>query len=77
MSHRFYQIPPSALEWTCVEDHVGHLADTLSVAKCCKYQLTAGINNAALVFGLNPHHEQEHISGGNENIKNFLPGCRF
>ncbi|KAA8592653.1 hypothetical protein FQN60_018108, partial [Etheostoma spectabile] len=36
------KIPPSALEWSCVEDHVGHLADSLSITKCCKYELRAG-----------------------------------
>lgn len=52
VSHVFYlyQISPSPLERSCVEDHVGHLADTLPVTECCKYQWTAGVNDTVLSY---------------------------
>lgn len=41
MSFYINQIPTPALEWSCVEDHAGYSADSLSVTKCCKYQRRA------------------------------------
>lgn len=38
MSFYLNQIPSSTLERSCVKDHVGHSADTLSVTKCCEYE---------------------------------------